>query len=105
MKNVVAKVLLMTMLAISPLQQSFAQGQSYISQITIFAGNFAPRGWAYCEGQLLPIAQYDQLFKVIGTKYGGDGKTTFALPNLKEAEKALGGARYIIAIQGLYPPP
>ncbi len=55
----------------------------FIAEITIFAGNFAPRGWAFCNGQLLPIAQNTALFSLIGTTYGGDGRTTTALPNLE----------------------
>ncbi len=54
-----------------------------IGQIAMFAGNFAPRGWAFCDGQLLPISQYQALFSVIGTIYGGDGRSTFALPDLR----------------------
>jgi microcystin-dependent protein len=54
----------------------------YIGEIRIFAGNFAPLGWLFCQGQLLPIDQYDVLFNLIGTTYGGDGQSTFALPNL-----------------------
>lgn len=54
----------------------------YIGEVRIFAGSFAPRDWAECNGQLLPIAQYTTLFAVIGTIYGGDGRTTFGLPNL-----------------------
>lgn len=55
----------------------------FIGNIRIFAGNFAPRGHAFCAGQLLPISQYDALFALIGTIYGGDGQTTFALPDLR----------------------
>jgi microcystin-dependent protein len=55
----------------------------FIAQVTIFAGNFAPRGWAFCGGQLLPIAQYTALFSLVGTIYGGDGRTTFGLPDLR----------------------
>ncbi|MEZ5940529.1 MAG: tail fiber protein [Planctomycetaceae bacterium] len=55
----------------------------FIAEVKIFAGNFAPRGWAFCEGQLLPIAQNTALFSLLGTTYGGDGRTTFGLPNLK----------------------
>ncbi len=55
----------------------------YIGIIKIFAGNFAPRGWAMCNGQLLPIAQNTALFSILGTTYGGDGVRTFALPNLQ----------------------
>ena len=55
----------------------------FVGEIRIFAGNFPPRGWAFCEGQLLPISQNTALFSLLGTYYGGDGKTTFALPNLQ----------------------
>jgi microcystin-dependent protein len=55
----------------------------FIGQIMIFGGNFAPAGWAFCAGQLLSVAENDQLFKLIGNVYGGDGVTTFALPDLR----------------------
>jgi microcystin-dependent protein len=54
-----------------------------LGEIRIFAGNFAPSGWAFCEGQLLPISENDTLFTLIGTTYGGDGESTFALPDLR----------------------
>ena len=54
-----------------------------IGEIRLFAGNFAPRTWALCEGQLLPISQNTALFSILGTIYGGDGRTTFALPDLR----------------------
>ena len=55
----------------------------YLGEIRGFGGNFAPRGWSFCGGQLLPIAQNTALFSIIGTIYGGDGRTTFALPDLR----------------------
>jgi len=55
----------------------------YVGEIRMFGGNFAPSGWLFCEGQLLPISQYDVLFSLIGTTYGGDGQSTFALPDLR----------------------
>ncbi|WP_223787871.1 phage tail protein [Marinicella meishanensis] len=57
--------------------------EPFIAEIRIFAGNFAPRSWAFCNGQLLPIAQNTALFSLIGTTYGGDGRTTTALPNMQ----------------------
>jgi microcystin-dependent protein len=54
----------------------------YVGEIRMFAGNFAPQGWAFCDGSLLAIADYTPLYDLIGTTYGGDGQTTFALPNL-----------------------
>ncbi len=56
--------------------------EPFIAEIRIWANNFAPRGWAFCGGQLLPIAQNTALFSLVGTTYGGDGRTTFGLPNL-----------------------
>jgi microcystin-dependent protein len=55
--------------------------QPYVGEIRMFAGNFAPAGWMFCEGQLLPISEYETLFNLIGTTYGGDGQSTFALPD------------------------
>jgi microcystin-dependent protein len=56
----------------------------FVGEIRAFAGNFAPTGWALCNGQLLPISQNTALFSLLGTQYGGDGRTNFALPNLQE---------------------
>lgn len=57
--------------------------EPFVAEIRIFAGNFAPRGWAFCNGQLLPVSQNTALFSLIGTTYGGDGRTTTALPNMQ----------------------
>jgi microcystin-dependent protein len=56
---------------------------AFLGEIRMFGGNFAPLGWAFCDGQLVPIAENDQLFTLIGTTYGGDGEQTFALPDLR----------------------
>jgi microcystin-dependent protein len=56
--------------------------QPYVGEIRMFAGNFAPAGWMLCQGQLLPISENETLFQLIGTTYGGDGQSTFGLPNL-----------------------
>lgn len=66
--------------------------EPYIGEIRIFAGNFAPRGWALCNGQLMPITQNTALFSLLGVSYGGDGRTTFALPNLMGASPVGTGA-------------
>ena len=60
-----------------------AASEPFIGEIAMFAGNFAPRGWALCNGQLLPIAQNQALFSILGTTYGGDGRSTFALPDMR----------------------
>ena len=57
--------------------------QPYVGEIRMFAGNFPPAGWLFCSGQLLPISENETLFQLIGTTYGGDGESTFALPNLQ----------------------
>lgn len=57
--------------------------QPFIGEIVMFGGNYAPRGWAFCDGQLLPIPQHTALFSILGTTYGGDGRTTFGLPDLR----------------------
>lgn len=58
-------------------------GQPFIGEIRMFGGTFAPFGWAFCDGQLLPISENETLFYLLGTTYGGDGQTTFALPDLR----------------------
>jgi microcystin-dependent protein len=57
--------------------------QPFVGEIRMFAGNFPPAGWLFCDGQLLPISENEVLFQLIGTTYGGDGESTFALPNLQ----------------------
>ena len=85
-----------------------------IGEIRMFAGSFTPRGWELCDGRLLSISQHSALFSVLGTAYGGDGMTTFALPDLRR--QGMAGARsrtapsrpytpvnFIIAMQGAFP--
>lgn len=57
--------------------------QPYVGEIRMFAGNFPPAGWAFCDGTLLPISENETLFQLVGTTYGGDGESTFALPDLR----------------------
>jgi len=73
-----------------------------LGQIQIFPFNFAPRGWVQCAGQIVPIVDNTALFSLIGNKFGGDGKTNFALPNYQG--QAPGGSNYFIAMQGMFPP-
>jgi len=68
----------------------------YVGEIRIFAGNFAPVGWAFCDGSLLAIAEYETLYNLIGTTYGGDGQSTFALPDLRGRVVIHQGAGYIV---------
>ncbi len=57
--------------------------QPYVGEVRMFGGNFAPLGWQFCDGSLLSIAEYDTLFNLIGTTYGGDGESTFAVPDMR----------------------
>jgi microcystin-dependent protein len=75
--------------------------EPYLGNVSVFAGNFAPRAWMFCQGQLLAIAQYDALFALLGTTYGGDGQTTFALPDLRSrvavhAGQGVGLSNYVL---------
>ncbi|HET8942902.1 MAG TPA: tail fiber protein [Rudaea sp.] len=71
--------------------------QPYVGEIRMFAGNFAPAGWMFCEGQLLPISENETLFQLIGTTYGGDGQSTFALPDLRGRIPLHQGNGFILA--------
>ena len=73
-----------------------------LGQIQLFAFNFAPKGWMFCDGKMLQISMYTAVFSLVGTTYGGDGKSTFALPNLKGKEP-IAGSSYCICVQGIYP--
>jgi microcystin-dependent protein len=72
----------------------------YIGEIRMFAGNFAPNGWLFCQGQLLPISDYDTLFNLIGTTYGGDGQSTFAVPDLQSRGPVHQASGYPLAATG-----
>ncbi|HZU86800.1 MAG TPA: tail fiber protein [Anaerolineaceae bacterium] len=74
--------------------------QPYVGEIRMFAGNFAPAGWMFCEGQLLPISEYETLFNLIGTTYGGDGQSTFSLPDLRGRIPIHQGNGYVLAETG-----
>lgn len=105
----------------------------YLGEIRMFGGNFAPQGWEFCDGQLLRIVEYETLFNLIGTTYGGDGQTNFALPDLRNRAPAHHGpqlalgqesgiaasapaaagphaapwlaVQFIVATQGIFPSP
>lgn len=74
--------------------------QPYVGEIRMFAGNFAPVGWMFCEGQLLPISENETLFQLIGTTYGGDGESTFGLPDLRGRIPIHQGNGFILAETG-----
>jgi microcystin-dependent protein len=74
--------------------------QPYVGEIRMFAGNFAPAGWMFCEGQLLPISENETLFQLIGTTYGGDGQSTFQLPDLRGRLPIHQGNGFILAETG-----
>jgi len=72
----------------------------YLATIKLFAGNFTPRGYRNCNGQVLKIAENQALFALLSTTYGGDGRTNFALPKL---ESPIEGCHYIICVDGMFP--
>lgn len=74
--------------------------QPYVGEIRMFAGNFAIAGWMFCEGQLLPISEYETLFNLIGTTYGGDGQATFGLPDLRGRLPIHQGSGFVLAQTG-----
>ena len=74
--------------------------QPYVGEIRMFGGNFAPAGWMFCEGQLLPISENETLFQLIGTTYGGDGESTFGLPDLRGRVPIHQGNGFILAETG-----
>jgi microcystin-dependent protein len=74
--------------------------QPYVGEIRMFAGNFAPAGWMFCEGQLLPISENETLFQLIGTTFGGDGESTFGLPDLQGRLPQHQGGGYVLAESG-----
>ena len=75
-------------------------GIPYVGEIRMFAGNFAPAGWMFCSGQILPISENETLFQLIGTTYGGDGQSTFALPNLQGRIPIHQGNGFVLAETG-----
>ncbi|WP_424363185.1 phage tail protein [Methylocystis parvus] len=88
-----------------PAPLALGQSEPFLGQIATFPYNFCPRGWAATDGQLMPISQNTALFALLGTTYGGNGQTTFALPNLKAKTTLTTGAVLVscIALQGIFP--
>jgi microcystin-dependent protein len=74
--------------------------QPYVGEIRMFAGNFAPAGWMFCEGQQLPISENETLFQLIGTTYGGDGESTFNLPDLRGRLPIHQGSQHVFSQTG-----
>jgi microcystin-dependent protein len=80
--------------------------EPFIGEIRMFGGSFAPAGWAFCSGQLMPIAENDALFVLLGTTYGGDGQTTFGLPDLQgrvpihQGTSSTSGTNYVLGQKG-----
>lgn len=80
--------------------------EGMLAEIKLFGGNFAPVGWEFCKGQVLPIESNQALFSLLGTQYGGDGMRTFSLPNLAPLTPTGAGetpVNYIICVNGIYP--
>lgn len=76
----------------------------FIGEIRLVGFSFAPRGWALCDGRDMSIAQNQALFALLGTTYGGDGRSTFKLPKLPQTPSATPSGIYIIALNGIFPP-
>lgn len=84
---------------------------AYLGMVILFCGNYQPENWAFCDGRLLPVTQYQALFSILGTMYGGDGRTNFALPDLRVTDGSghkvngyqVGKPSSIICVNGLYP--
>ena len=77
-----------------------------IGEIRLFAGQFAPTGWSFCNGETLDIARHTALYSILGTQYGGDGRINFQLPHLAPLKESDGGEapiRYVICLEGMYP--
>ena len=81
-KNILVTTTLVVALFIGSFSPAHAD-EPFVGEIRWFAGNFAPRGWAFCDGQLLAVSQHDALFSLLGTTYGGDGRNTFGLPDMR----------------------
>jgi microcystin-dependent protein len=100
-------------LCATPAAQADEPEEPYLGEISLFAGNFAPQGWAFCDGQTLAISENDALFSLLGTTYRGDGSKDFKLPDLRKTEvklredagiaKDAERLRYIIALEGIHP--
>jgi len=84
-----------------PIKGSSHQMDPFLGEIIMFGGNFAPRGWAFCDGALMPINENQSLYSLLGTTYGGDGRRTFGLPDL--TGKLDGKVKFLIATRGIYP--
>jgi microcystin-dependent protein len=82
------------------LKENSRMSQPYVGEIRMFGGNFAPAGWMFCQGQLLPISEYETLFNLIGTTYGGDGQSTFALPDLRGRVPIHIGSGFVLSQNG-----
>jgi microcystin-dependent protein len=107
MKKILKSMILALLVSLTLTPAAHAGDQPYIGDVIIFAGGFAPRGWMFCDGRLLAISQHTALYSLLGNTYGGDGRTTFALPDLRDEgiapDKNIYFGQYIIATQGIFP--
>lgn len=95
-------IILTVSIFIVPMRPVYADSDSFVGEVQLFPYGFAPRGWMECEGQVLPIQQNDALFSLIGTKFGGNGTSTFALPDLRGLTPTK-ETRYYIEMDGIFP--
>ena len=107
MKKILKSMVLALLVSFTLTPAAHANREPYLGDIIIFAGNYEPRGWVFCRGQILSVTDNTALFSLLGNAYGGDGRTTFALPDLRDKCKltnSCANGQYIIATQGDYPP-
>ena len=101
MKIFTALAIVATFLTTTP--QAFAQTEPYWGQTSYFPYNFCPRGWTEADGKLMEISQHSALFSLLGTMYGGDGRTTFALPDFRADGQDYKTGRWCVALEGIFP--
>jgi microcystin-dependent protein len=107
MKKILKSMVLALLVSFTLTPAAHAGSEPFVGEIRIFAGNFAPRGWMFCRGQILSAQDNQKLYFVLGDLYGGDGSTTFALPDLRDKgilpNSNTANGQYIIATQGDFP--
>lgn len=101
MKKVLFLASLMLLVAMDARISRVQATEPYIGQVILFANNFCPRNWLEAKGQILPIANNNALYSLLGSRFGGDGRRTFALPKLPQPKNGM--PKYCIAIRGIYP--
>ena len=95
--------LLAAVALIAPTTPTLAQSEPFIGQTSYFPYTFCPRGWSEADGKLMQISEYSALFSLLGTNYGGDGRTTFGLPDFRTNGEDYKSGRWCVALEGIFP--